>query len=296
MSAHLKIGSKADSQELSPQEQVALAAANWVKMGIPVRVLKNDKETKDPRTPQERKDPVATYFALKRCNEELNLALITGPETGILALDAYTNKPGIGMEALETLGFYCSCGQADALIRNESKIDGNSAGRFHTVLYYAGRDQFLEASLDQIPGVYVRKSGEKILLPPSKLRMLEGENVVHHVRYELEGTIAPAGIRYLPDELRKVIRNSEYQQLSLRKQKQRKSRVREELYDIITEGKRNVELTRRAGYLIGQKKLSLNDALQALLDINRRCCIPPLEPKEIRNIVRSISKRHLRHG
>lgn len=77
------------SSTLSPQEEVALAAANWVKMGFPVEVRKNGLPTDDPRSPEQRKDPVATYFILREI-PDLGLAIKTGPKTGLLAIAAYT--------------------------------------------------------------------------------------------------------------------------------------------------------------------------------------------------------------
>ena len=281
---------------LSPQEQVALAAANWVKMGIPVRFLHKGRPINDPRTLEERKDPVATYFALKRHSEELTLSVVTGPESGILAIDAYTFEPGVGMEALEGLGFFCKCCNADALIRHECFNDDVSEARFHTLLFYAGNEQFLESTPDELPGVIIRKSGERITLPPSKIQLCPDERIVLCSSYEVDGSLAPAGITFLPQGLRNIIRNSERKQLTASRPNKTKRRVGSELFSVITEGARNTELTRRAGYLIGQKKLNSDDALQALLDINQRCCIPPLDAKEVRNIVRSIHKRHLRHG
>lgn len=284
------------SQELSQQGLVALAAARWVKMGIPVRILQNGREIKDPRTPLERKDPVATYFALRQHSKKLNLALVTGPETGILALDVYTLEPGTGMEALEALGFFRKCCQADTLIRHECKMGNISEGRFHTVLYYAGKDQFLESALDQIPGVWVRRSGERVILPPSELSILQDKKPILRSSYELEGTIAPNGIAYLPDDLLKIIRTAERQKMLQRSAFPTAGKVKAELYSTVLEGARDTTLTRRAGYLIGYKKLSKDDALLTLRNINQRCCVPPLDDPGVRKIVNSIYKRHHRHA
>ena len=119
MSTHVTTDVKVASPELSSKERAALAAANWVRMDVPLRFLQNGKEINDPRTLAARKDPVATYFALKQHEEELTLSVVTGPESGILAVDAYTYKPGVGMEVLEDLGFFCKYQSADALIRHE---------------------------------------------------------------------------------------------------------------------------------------------------------------------------------
>ena len=100
----------------------------------------------------------------------------------------------------------------------------------------------------------------------------------------------------MPDSLYKIIRAAERGKMALAKEFSSRSGVRAELFTQVTEGGRNSAITRRAGYLIGQKRLNETDALEVLLNINHRCCIPPLGASEVRNIVRSIFKRHLRHG
>ena len=297
MSTHIITDGNGNSPQLSPKERIAHAAANWVRMDVPLRFLHKGKEINDPRTLAERKDAVATYFALKQHQEELTLSVVTGPESGILAIDAYTYEPGVGMEVLEDLGFFCKCCSADALIRHECFTGDVPHARFHTLLVYAGNEQFLESAPDELPGVIIRKSGERIILPPSEIRLDTEKCITLRSSYEVDGSVAPAGIAYLPDGLRTIIRKAERQQL-MRKEPSftRKKGVGSELFSVITEGARNTELTRRAGYLIGHKKLNPNDAFYALLDINQRCCIPPLDTKEVHHIIRSIHKRHLRHG
>ena len=283
------------SKKLSQSETRALAAAHWVKMGIPISILINGKEIQDPRNYSERSDPIVTYFDLKQYPEKIDIALKTGPATGIVALSAYTYEPGTGMEALVRRGFFCSC-QADVVIRHENFVGGVSDSRFHTVLYHAGADQFLETTLDELPGVTVRKSGEKILLPPTELRLFQCDEVVQRSKWELEGSIAPAGIPYLPDDLLTIIRKAERKTLAHNLTHNIAGGVKSELYDKVSEGARDNTLTRRAGYLIGHKKFSKDDALNALRDINQKCCIPPLSDVEVRKIVNSIYRKHHRNG
>lgn len=278
------------------QERIAMAAANWVRMGIPIRLLENGKEIKDPRTPLERKDPVATYFALRQLDTELALSVITGPESGILAIDAYTTEPGFGLEALEKLGFFCGCCHADALIRHESLLDNVVQGGFHTVLFYAGKQKFLETNPEELPGVTIRKSGERIILPPYESKFSFEERILSRSSYEADGVLAPAGIAYLPKGLRNIIRKAERQTMKQTKPPQKNGGVGSELFTVVLEGSRNTELTKRAGFIIGQIKLSLDETIQTLQEINRRCCRPPLKEEEVRSIARSIYKRHHRNG
>lgn len=63
----------------------------------------------------------------------------------------------------------------------------------------------------------------------------------------------------------------------------------------ILEGSRDVELTRRCGYLInfyGPRA----EVLDLLKDINRKCCLPPLPERQIEKIFNSIRKREMRNG
>jgi hypothetical protein len=74
----------------------------------------------------------------------------------------------------------------------------------------------------------------------------------------------------------------------------RRSPVREELMDIITEGSRNNTMASRIGYLI--KKLDTDLAWEAAQHINATCCKPPLDHRELENTFRSILKRDTRNG
>ncbi len=287
----------AATHDLTPQEQVALAAANWVQMGIPVRFLHDGKPIKDPRTASEREDPVATYFALRDRPQIYGLAIVTGPESGIIAIDAYTSEPGVGMEALVRQGYFCECCHAGALIRHENFYNGVRVGpSFHTLLNYAGRDQFMETEVEELPGVFIRRSGEWIPLPPSEITTFADDGLVLKSTYEDDQSLAPAGVPYLSEGLRKIIRKAEWKKMTRTTSCPTAGKVISELYSAIPEGKRNTELTRRVGYLIGRRKLSLDDALKELSDINQRCCEPPLDEMEVRSIVRSIHKKHHRNG
>ena len=156
--------------------------------------------------------------------------------------------------------------------------------------------QFLETGLDDLPGVYVRSSGELILLPPHELNFDSDFGLVARSMYEREDTLAPFGIPYLPDGLRKMIRAAERQTLADKRKPKLRAGVLPELYAPIAEGGRNNTLARRAGYLLGVRKLTEAQTLEALLDINQRCCQPPLGLCEVSNIARSIAKKHHRHG
>jgi hypothetical protein len=175
-------------------------------------------------------------------------------------------------------------------------MDGNFEGAFHTVLFYAGKDTFSETVLTDLEGVVVRKSGETIIIPPGICDFNLGIGVWTKSTYEGSETLAPAGIPYLPDGLRKMIRAAERQAVSEKRRPKVRGGVLPELYAPIPEGKRNDTLARRAGYLLGKRKLTEEQTLEVLLDINQRCCQPPLGLCEVRNVARSIAKLNRRHG
>lgn len=281
------------STTLSPQVEVALAAANWIKMGIPVEVRKNGLPTLDPRTPAQQKDPVATYFILREI-PGLGLAIKTGPKTGLVAIAAYTREGNSGLRALRNAGFYCP--QCDSPIRYDAYMDGEYEGGFHTMLYYVGKETFLRTALPELDGVIVEGSGELITIPPGVCDFGLGLGVWTKLSYEGPETIAPFGIPYLPDGLRKIIRAAERQALAEKRKPKVRGGVLPELYVPVAEGGRNNALTRRAGFLLGVRKLTEEQTLEVLLDINQRCCQPPLGLCEVRNIARSIAKKHHHHG
>ena len=275
-------------------EDVALAAASWTAMGVEIELTHNGKRADDPRTKTERGDAYATYQAILKHPQKLGIAVKTGPKSGLVALTAYTYEPGVGMHTLEDQGYFCPC--CDTLIRHEIIVNGVSEGRFHTCLFYSGKDQFLEGGLDLLPGVIVRKSDELISIPPTveKLVLVENQHMVS--RYEQEDVLAPHGVTMLPDGLRKAIRAAESRSLKANRRPQGPRGVRKELYDPVTEGGRNNALARRAGYLMRVYKLTDEQLVTELQIINQRCCQPPLGFCEVRNIARSIFKKHNRNG
>lgn len=281
------------SNTITEAEEVAIAAARWLKMGIPVELRRNGLPTVDPRTAAERKDPVATYFALREMSG-LGLAIVTGPKTGILAVTAYTYDERSGLNALKKAGFYCICG--NNAIRHEALVDGKREGVFHTVLFYAGKDTFCETAMDDLEGVVISKSGESTIIPPGSCDFGLGLGVVTRSTFEGPDKLTPIGVPYLPDGLRQMIRAAERRTLAEKRKPKVHGGVLPELYAPVPEGERNNALARRAGYLLGVRKLTEEKALEVLQDINQRCCQPPLDPCEVGKIARSIAKKHGRHG
>lgn len=261
-------------------------------MGIPIEFRKNGLPTHDPRTPAQCKDPVATYFTMREI-PDLGLAVETGSKTGLLAIAAYTYDENSGMHALRKAGLYCPC--CDTAIRHETLLDGRCESASHTLLYFSGKDTFDETALPDLPGVVVRKSGELIIIPPGICDFGLGTGVWTKSTYEGQDALAPVGITCLPDGLRKMIRAAERQTLAQKRPPKLRAGVLPELYAPVAEGARNNALAQRAGYLLGVRKLTEEQTLEVLMDINQRCCQPPIGLCEVRNIARSIAKKHHRH-
>jgi hypothetical protein len=93
-----------------------------------------------------------------------------------------------------------------------------------------------------------------------------------------------------------MIRAAERQILAEKRKPKLRGGVLPELYAPIPEGKRNDTLAQRAGYLLGKRKLTEEQTFEVLLDINKRCCQPPLDATEVGRVARSIAKKHRRHG
>ena len=175
-------------------------------------------------------------------------------------------------------------------------MDGEYERGFHTMLYYVGKETFLKTALSELDGVFVEESGAVLTIPPGICDYGLGLGVSIKSTYEGPETLTPVGIPYLPDDLRKMIRAAERQDLADMRKPKLRGGVLPELYAPVAEGGRNNALARRAGFLLGIRKLTEEQTLEALLDINQRCCQPPLGLCEVRNIARSIAKKHHRHG
>ena len=53
--------------------------------------------------------------------------------------------------------------------------------------------------------------------------------------------------------------------------------------NLINEGNRNDEMTKRCGYLFNKYKP--HEVYSMMLKINQRCCLPPLSEKEVTQIL-----------
>lgn len=249
------------------------------------QVLDGGPET-SLRSPEETRDSILTYPGA-------TLSVRTGPENGVAGLLVHTYGPDTGMHTLIEHGVFCpGCDVAtEAQLRCNGEIT-----KYHVVLFRTGNCVFPRWTFNQFPGVVLVESGESVSIAPGHNPSCSPNCASVDFHYLFGRDYLSHGIAELPAQLEDVLilEQSQAQQIA---QGERVSKgVKRELFDPIPAGRRNTELTRRAGYLIGVKKMPEHAAFEALLQINAECCQPPLDPKEVAGITRSIARRHERNG
>ncbi len=135
-------------------------------------------------------------------------------------------------------------------------------------------------------GIDFKTTGGYVLLPPS--RLLEGEKIVDVYGWDARPVIPGEenGVEFAPLPAWIAERLIAAQGGGAA----RKGKAAEEAPETIREGGRNDYLTRVAGAL-RRKGLQAEEILGALLEMNRRRCVPPLPEGEVRVIANSIGKR-----
>ncbi len=189
-----------------------------------------------------------------------NIGIVCGAASGIIALDVD------GPEGRKTL-------QEGKYQLPPTRINSTGGGGWHYIYKYPGfecRNFARKAGETLLPGVDFRGDGGYIVAPPSVHRT--GQNYCWAVD---DTTISEA-----PEWLLQLIRQ----------QGTRGRITADEWRESITEGRRNEELTRRAGSLLA-KGIPWEEALTMLQAWNQDHCKPPLPEKEVQVIVKSISNR-----
>lgn len=238
------------------------------------------------RTPQQTRDVFLN-------NPDAMLAVRTGPENGVTAFVVHTNGPGTGLNALIENGFFCpGCD----VVTEYVLISANEVVGCQILLFRTGAHVFHDLHFSDLPGVVIQKSGTLATIAPGFSAGCAPSCPDTDLAYAYGRSYAEFGIPEMPEGLLDLYRLER----SRVKQQERKQYVSKgvgaKLFDPISEGSRNSELARRAGYLIGRERMSEEAARDVLLHINDECCQPPLGAKEVADIARSISRRHARHG
>ena len=193
--------------------------------------------------------------------KDMNLGIVTGPESGLLVLDIDGSAGEDSLRDLET-----SYGELP-----DTPMVLTGKGR-HYYFKYPGRP--IKNSAGKVgPGIDVRAAGGYVVAPPSihpetgKSYEWELTNNIENV----ETSEVPAWLLHLIDGT-PVISSSEP--------------VGEE----IPEGKRNPALTSIAGSL-RRAGLAPGELLETLNQVNEKRCIPPLPAAEVATIAGSIGRK-----
>jgi hypothetical protein len=191
----------------------------------------------------------------------------TGACSNLVVIDIDERPKYSGLASFEQAGFEWP----------ETIVAKTPSGGLH--LYFRSNGSAVKNSASVLAqGIDVRGEGGYIIAPPSL-------TVFGYYRWECSEELMLAGpsdipVRYL-DALNQVGQRTRVPQNS--------STVSQNLLTPVGEGGRNVEMTRRCGFLL--KKYNPTDAWQLLSRINIRCCEPPLEERELGTIFRSIRHR-----
>ena len=159
----------------------------------------------------------------------------------------------------------------------ETIVAKTPSGGFH--LYFRANGAMVKNSASLLAqGIDVRGEGGYIISPPSQT--VYGKYVFQSSEETLNAGPVDVPVEYL-DALNRVNQHS--------RGRQNRSSVSQNLMEPVGHGSRNVEMTRRCGFLL--KKRSPADAWELLSFINRGCCEPPLDERELFSIFRSIKQR-----
>ena len=246
-------------------------------LGVPVFPCSKSKK---PLTPAGHKDATSVPAHIAMWWEAYPNALIgmpTGAASGYVVVDLDGGEKG--EQSFAKLGHI---NQETVQVRTQS------GGRH--LWYRHSEDKHIPCDIGKKLGQYidVKGDGGYVLIPPSRTDI---------GRYEFIEGYGPGQIDIAP--LPQIIIDKLTTPSIRNKKKRFDSRPLalnlDFLLSPVVEGSRDVELTRRCGYLInfyGPR----SEVLDLLKDINRKCCLPPLPERQIEKIFNSIRKREMRNG
>jgi hypothetical protein len=257
-------------EQTTPQVQATLAqriAAYSTSLGFAIFPCKPDR--KEPATTHGCKDATREAAQILACwseHPELNVAVATGKQSGIVVIDIDDHRGG-----LESLR---------ALERRYGDLPGTlssvtPSGGSHYYFRHPGENVAILNAVDLVPGVDVRGDGGYVLIPPSKV----------------------SGNPYEWDERQAIADLPVWLLRGLQQRNERAPRSADYWVNLargVTEGQRNNKLTELVGLMVGS---NLPDDLVATLAlaVNQQFR-PPLPNREVGMIVTSIVRRHQRRA
>lgn len=244
------------------------AALRYAGRGLPV--FPCERRGKRPRTANGLLDASTDAGQIERwwrANGNANVAVVTGPASGLLVIDVDGDDGAEALRGLER--------EHGPLPRTTSVVTPRGGAHYY-LRYPTGRGEIRNSAGLLGPGLDVRGAGGYVLMPPS-----QGAN----------------GRRYEPDERAPLAEPPGWllQRLSGPQNGSRRTPASEWVAiarDGLTEGQRNQGLTRLVGHLLA-KDVDARLVLELAQLVNQRCR-PPLAPSDVERIVESIAGRELR--
>ena len=205
--------------------------------------------------------------------DKVGIAIVTGKGSNLAVIDIDTGPGKDGRLWLSNLDR-----ELPSTVTSETPSEGR-----HLFFRFPNFDLRNSTSLIAA-GVDIRAEGGYVVAPPS-----------HNLKGQYRWLIAPEegdqSIAAFPDWLSARLEQrtlnfhvGQYRFLSW-------ERAQRQVMGPISEGTRNQSLTRRCGILCKVHGATFDWVRTTIHEINARCCNPPLSPREVDTIVRSICKR-----
>ena len=195
------------------------------------------------------------------------IGLVTGQKSGLIVLDIDERENFSGLQNFKHAGH--------ELLPTVSA--STPRGGIH--LYFKAPSVAVPCSVSKIAeGVDIKATGGFVIAPPSITKWGKYSWECPYQIFE-QGPLPLPEKFYLPVGYKRQFKGSGGTQRS----------VSLRLLDLVSEGNRNDEITKRCGLLVS--RYAAHDALKMLELINQKCCQPPLDKREVHQIFASISKR-----
>lgn len=198
-------------------------------------------------------DKIKEWFSTK----PLNIGLVTGRISRLIVIDV--DDPSQTPEWLKDVKTWIA-----------------KTNRGYHYYFRINKDEYIPTMYIS-SAVQLKAEGSYVLLPES----VHPSGIIYKWKTFIKTLSEPAHFDVIRDKICEVIKNNQ----NVNNQKPLR-----ELYFGVNEGERNISLTRIAGSLLSDG-LTLNEIYEVLRVINERNN-PPLPEKEVKTIIKSISKRN----